>query len=173
MTLLRIGEHQPRLGAGAWVADNARVIGQVEIGAETSVWYGATIRADNDRITIGARCNIQDGAVVHTDAGYPLQIGDEVTVGHQAMLHGCVVGAGSLIGIQTIVLNGARIGSHCLVGAGSLVTEGKEFPDGALIMGRPAKVVRMLDAAQIEGLRASALQYVQQAARHRHLQRID
>lgn len=173
MTLLRIGEHQPRLGTGAWVADNARVIGQVEIGAETSVWYGATIRADNDRITIGARCNIQDGAVVHTDAGYPLQIGDEVTVGHQAMLHGCVVGAGSLIGIQTIVLNGARIGSHCLVGAGSLVTEGKEFPDGALIMGRPAKVVRMLDAAQIEGLRASALQYVQQAARHRHLQRID
>jgi carbonic anhydrase/acetyltransferase-like protein (isoleucine patch superfamily) len=100
-------------------------------------------------------------------------LGDEVTVGHQAMLHGCVVGAGSLIGIQTVVLNGARIGSHCLVGAGSLVTEGKEFPDGALIMGRPAKVVRMLEPAQIEGLRTSALQYVQQAARHRLTQRVD
>jgi carbonic anhydrase/acetyltransferase-like protein (isoleucine patch superfamily) len=173
MALLRIGEHQPRIGAGAWVADNARLIGQVELGAESSVWYGSTIRADNELIRIGARCNIQDGAVLHTDPGFPMLLGDEVTVGHQAMLHGCVVGAGSLIGIQTVVLNGARIGSHCLVGAGSLVTEGKEFPDGALIMGRPAKVVRMLEPAQIEGLRTSALQYVQQAARHRLTQRVD
>ncbi len=173
MALLKLGEHPPRLGPGAWVAHNATVIGQVELGADSSVWYGATIRGDNDLITLGARSNVQEGAVLHTDDGIRLQVGDDVTIGHQAMLHGCTIGHGTLIGIQSIVLNGARIGSHCLVGAGSLVTEGKVFPDGALIMGRPAKVVRMLEPEQIERLLWSAQHYVQQAARHRVAQRID
>lgn len=173
MALYQLGEHRPRIAPDAWVADSANVIGQVEIGALCSVWYGATIRGDNDRITLGARCSVQEGVVLHTDAGIRLTVGDDVTIGHQAMLHGCTVGSGTLIGIQSVILNHARIGSHCLVGAGSLVTEGKEFPDGALIMGRPAKVVRMLEPEQIERLLWSAQHYVQQAARHRQAQRID
>ncbi len=173
MAIYRLGEHQPRIDPGAWVADSASVIGQVHVGAETSVWYGAVIRGDNDRIVLGARTSVQDGAVLHTDTGIPMTVGGDVTIGHQAMLHGCTIGDGTLIGIQSIVLNGARIGRHCLVGAGSLVTEGKEFPDGALIMGRPAKVVRMLDAVQIERLRWSAQHYVEQTARHRLAQRVD
>jgi len=172
MAIYRLGEHQPRLESGAWVADSANVIGQVALGADSSVWYGATVRGDNDLITLGARSNVQDGAVLHTDDGIRLTIGDDVTLGHQVMLHGCTIGNGTLIGIQSIVLNGARIGRHCLVGAGSLVTEGKEFPDGALIVGRPAKVVRMLDTEQIERLLWSAQHYVQQAARHRQAQRV-
>ena len=173
MALLKLGEHQPRLGPGAWVAHNATVIGQVQISADASVWYGAAIRGDNDLITLGARSNVQENAVLHTDDGIRLEIGDDVTIGHQAMLHGCSIGSGTLIGIQSIVLNGARIGRHCLVGAGSLVTEGKAFPDGALIVGRPAKVVRMLEPEQIERLLWSAQHYVAQAARHRLAQRID
>jgi carbonic anhydrase/acetyltransferase-like protein (isoleucine patch superfamily) len=173
MAIYSLGEHQPRLGHGAWVADNASVIGQVELGAHSSVWYGATLRGDNDRITIGARSNVQDGSVLHTDDGIHLEVGDDVTIGHQAMLHGCSVGAGSLIGIQSVILNGARIGRHCLVGAKSLVTEGKEFPDGALIMGSPAKVVRMLEPEQIERLLWSARHYAEQAARHRRAVRVD
>ena len=173
MAIYRLGEHQSRLDAGAWVADSASVIGQVALGADSSVWYGATVRGDNDLISLGARSNVQDGAVLHTDDGIRLTIGDDVTLGHQVMLHGCTIGDGTLIGIQSIVLNGARIGRHCLVGAGSLVTEGKEFPDGALIVGRPAKVVRMLEPEQIERLLWSAQHYVQQAARHRQAQRVD
>ena len=173
MAIYRLGEHQPRLDSGAWVAHSASVVGQVALGADSSVWYGATVRGDNDLITLGARSNVQDGAVLHTDDGIRLTIGDDVTLGHQVMLHGCTIGNGTLIGIQSIVLNGARIGRHCLVGAGSLVTEGKEFPDGALIMGRPAKVVRMLEPEQIERLLWSAQHYVQQAARHRQAQRVD
>lgn len=172
MAIYSLGEHQPRLGAGVWVADNASLIGQVELGALSSVWYGAVLRGDNDRITLGARSNVQDGSVLHTDDGFWLNVGDDVTIGHQAMLHGCSVGAGSLIGIQSVILNGARIGRNCLVGAKSLITEGKEFPDGVLIMGSPAKVVRALEPAQIERLHWSAQHYAQQATRHRTAQRV-
>ncbi|HQU51231.1 MAG TPA: gamma carbonic anhydrase family protein, partial [Casimicrobiaceae bacterium] len=156
----------PRLGPGAGVAPTATVIGRVELGAESSVWWGSVIRADNDPIVIGARCNIQDGAVLHTDEGVPMRLGDGVSVGHQAMLHGCIVGDGALIGIQAVVLNGARIGRNCLVGAGALLTEGKEFPDGALIVGSPAKVVRMLTPEQIEGIRHNERDYVENALRY-------
>jgi carbonic anhydrase/acetyltransferase-like protein (isoleucine patch superfamily) len=154
------------------VADSASVIGQVRLGAQTSVWYGAVVRGDNDLVTVGDRCNIQDGAVLHTDAGLHLSVGCQVTVGHQAMLHGCTVGDGSLIGIGSVVLNGATIGRHCLVGAQSLVTEGKTFPDGALILGSPAKVVRLLSPEEIERLIWSAGHYVTQTARHRQAERI-
>ena len=166
MAIYQLGEHAPRLGPGAWVAPTATVIGRVELGAESSVWWGSVIRADNDPIVIGARCNIQDGSVLHTDEGVPMRLGDGVSVGHQAMLHGCIVGDGALIGIQAVVLNGARIGRNCLVGAGALVTEGKEFPDGALIVGSPAKVVRMLTPEQIEGIRHNERDYVENALRY-------
>jgi len=172
MALFQLGEHQPLIAPDAWVADSASVIGRVRLGAEASVWYGAVLRGDNDQLSIGARSNVQDGSVLHTDAGIPLVVEDDVTVGHQVMLHGCTVGAGSLIGIQSVILNGARIGKNCLVGAKSLVTEGKTFPDGALIVGSPAKVVRMLTPEQIERLFWSAKHYVQQAERHRQAQRI-
>lgn len=173
MAIYSLGEHQPRLGEAAWVADNASVIGRVELGAHSSVWYGATLRGDNDLITLGARSNVQDGSVLHTDDGIRLDVGDDVTLGHQVMLHGCSIGSGTLVGIQSVILNGARIGRNCLVGAKSLVTEGKEFPDGALIMGSPAKVVRMLEPEQIERLLWSAKHYVEQAARHRRAVRVD
>ena len=166
MAIYQLGEHAPRLGPGAWVAPTATLIGRVELGAESSVWWGSVIRADNDPIVIGARCNIQDGAVLHTDAGVPMRLGVGVSVGHQAMLHGCIVGDGALIGIQAVVLNGARIGRNCLVGAGALITEGKEFPDGALIVGSPAKVVRMLTPEQIEGIRSNERGYVANALRY-------
>ena len=149
------------------MADNAQVIGRVELADDASVWYGAVLRGDNDRITIGARSNIQDGSVLHADAGFPLTLGADVTVGHQAMLHGCTVGDGSLIGIQAVVLNGATIGRRCLVGAGAVVTEGKEFPDGSLILGAPAKAVRSITPEQVERLRFGALHYVENAERHR------
>lgn len=173
MAIYRLGEDEPHLAAGAWVADNATVIGRVRLGVDASVWYGSVIRGDNDLISIGARSNIQDGSVLHTDHGIPMVIGDDVTVGHQVMLHGCTVGDGSLIGIQSVVLNGARIGRNCLVGAKSLVTEGKEFPDGSLIMGSPAKVVRMLTPEQFQMLAYGAGHYIHQAARHRAAQKID
>lgn len=172
MAIYRLGEHSPQIAADAWVAPEATVLGRVALGAAASVWYGAVLRGDNDLITVGERSNVQDGSVLHTDHGIPLVLGDDVTIGHQVMLHGCTVGSGSLIGIQSVILNGARIGKNCLVGAKSLVTEGKEFPDGSLIMGSPAKVVRVLTPEQIQGLMASAAHYVQQAARHRAAQRI-
>jgi len=167
MAIYQLGDDAPRIAQSAWVADCARVIGKVEIGDDASVWYGAVVRGDNDWIRIGRGTNIQDGAALHTDAGIELLIGDNVTVGHQVMLHGCTVGDGSLIGIQAVVLNGARIGRHCLVGAGSLVTEGKEFPDGSLIVGSPARVVRALTPEQIQGLLRSAADYADNARRHR------
>jgi carbonic anhydrase/acetyltransferase-like protein (isoleucine patch superfamily) len=172
MAIYRLGEDVPQLGADAWVADSATVLGRVRLGAAASVWYGAVLRGDNDLIQVGARSNIQDGSVLHTDHGIALTLGEGVTVGHQVMLHGCTVGDGSLVGIQSVILNGARIGKHCLVGAKSLVTEGKEFPDGALIMGSPAKVVRMLSPEQIQLLQMSAAHYVQLAARHRLAQKV-
>ncbi|MCX8520723.1 MAG: gamma carbonic anhydrase family protein [Rhodoferax sp.] len=157
----------PRIAASAWVADSAQVIGNVELAEDCSVWFGAVLRGDTERICIGRGSNIQDGSVLHADAGEPLEIGANVTVGHQAMLHGCSVGDGSLIGIGAVLLNGARIGRFCLVGAGALVTEGKEFADGSLILGSPAKAVRQLSAEQQQGLRWSAQHYIDNARRFR------
>jgi carbonic anhydrase/acetyltransferase-like protein (isoleucine patch superfamily) len=163
----RLGESIPSIAATAWVADSAQVIGDVVLADGASVWFSAVLRGDNTRIQIGQRTNIQDGAVIHSDVGCPTTLGDDVTVGHQAMLHGCTVGDGSLIGIQAVVLNRARIGKSCLVAAGAVVTEGKEFPDGWLIMGAPAKAVRPLTTEQIAGLMASAASYVGNAHRYR------
>lgn len=157
----------PQISDSAWVADSAQVMGQVALADDANVWFGVVIRGDMDAIQIGKRTNIQDLSVLHADAGVPLTIGDDVTVGHHVMLHGCTVGDGSLIGIGAIVLNGAKIGKGCLVGAGSLVTEGKEFPDGSMIMGSPAKVVRQLSPEQLQGLLNSAEHYVDNARRFR------
>ena len=167
MAIYRLGEHAPRVAPGAWVADSASLIGRVELAEGASVWYGCVLRGDNDWLRVGRNSNVQDGSVLHTDSGIELVIGDHVTIGHLVMLHGCHIGEGSLIGIQSVVLNRARIGRHCLVGAGSLVTEGKEFPDGSMIMGTPAKVVRPLTPEEIARLAGSAAHYVQQAERHR------
>jgi len=173
MSIYQLDQWRPEVHPSAFVADSAQVIGQVSLGAEASVWFGCVVRGDTELISIGAGSNIQDASVLHTDYGFPLQVGERVTVGHQVMLHGCCIGDETLIGIGAVVLNGARIGKHCLVGAGALVTEGKEFPDGSLILGSPAKVVRMLTPEQIEGLRASAQHYIENARRYRSsLQRL-
>jgi carbonic anhydrase/acetyltransferase-like protein (isoleucine patch superfamily) len=157
----------PQLGVGVWVAGTAAVVGRVILEDEANIWFGATLRGDNEAITVGRGSNIQENSVLHTDMGFPLTIGANCTIGHKAMLHGCTIGAGSLIGMAATVLNGARIGSGCLIGAGALITEGKEIPDGALVMGAPGKVVRMLDAAAREKLLASAAHYRTAAARFR------
>ena len=174
MAIYQLEDDVPELHASAWVADSARVIGKVRLAEGVSIWYGAVLRGDNDLIGIGRNSNVQDGSVLHTDHGMPLTLGEGVTVGHQVMLHGCSIGDNSLIGIQSVVLNGARIGRDSIVGAGALVTEGKQFPDGVLIVGAPAKVVRELTPEQIAHLRQMALHYVRQQQRHAHgLRRID
>ena len=160
MAIYQLGEHAPDIDATAYVADSATLIGKVTLEQDASVWSGATIRGDTERITIGKGSNVQEGTVMHTDMGFPLTIGSNVTIGHQAMLHGCTVGDGSLIGIQAVILNGAKIGKGCLVGAGALVTEGKEFPDYSLIIGAPAKAVRTLGPEDITRLEMSAASYV-------------
>ena len=165
MAIYELDGVAPRVADTAWVADSAQVIGNVVLGAQASVWFGTVVRGDMASITIGAGSNIQDTSVLHADAGQPVTIGERVTVGHQAVLHGCTVGDESLIGIGAIVLNGAKIGKNCLVAAGALVTEGKEFPDGSMIMGAPAKLVRQLTPEQIEGLRQSAQHYINNAQR--------
>ena len=137
------------------------MIGQVELGEDAGIWFGAVLRGDNERISIGARTNIQEGAMVHTDPGHPVSIGADCTIGHHAIVHGATIGANSLVGMGATILNGARIGANCLVGANALVTERKEFPDGSLIVGSPAKAIRMLDAAAIESIRHSAAHYVE------------
>jgi carbonic anhydrase/acetyltransferase-like protein (isoleucine patch superfamily) len=165
MAVYQLDVHTPQIAASAWVADNAQVMGEVQMDAHSSVWFSSVVRGDSAKITIGEGSNIQDGSVLHADVGMPLTIGKHVTVGHMVQLHGCTVGDESLIGIGAIVLNGAKIGKNCLVGAGSLVTEGKEFADGSMILGSPAKVVRELTPDQIEGLRRSAQHYVNNANR--------
>lgn len=150
-----------------WIAPDARVIGDVRVGRDAGIWFGAVLRGDNERITIGAGSNVQEHCVLHTDPGFPLTVGEGCTIGHRAILHGCTIGDGSLVGMGAIVLNGARIGRSCLVGAGALVTEGKAFPDGSLIVGSPARVVRQLDDAAIARLRASAQLYVANGRRFR------
>jgi carbonic anhydrase/acetyltransferase-like protein (isoleucine patch superfamily) len=160
MAIYQLGDIAPEIDPSAFVAESATLIGKVTLEANASVWYGATLRGDNERITIGVNSNVQEGTVMHTDMGFPLTLGANVTVGHQAMLHGCTVGDGSLIGIGAVILNGARIGQGCLVGAGALVTEGKQFPDHSLILGSPAKVVRTLTQEDLQRLQASAASYV-------------
>jgi len=167
MAIYQLDDDIPRIADTAWVADSAQVIGRVELHEGASVWFGAVLRGDNEWITVGRGSNVQDGTVMHTDMGCPLTIGEHVTIGHQAMLHGCTIGDGSLIGIQAVVLNNAKIGRNCLVGAGALVTEGKEFPDGSLIMGAPAKVVGQLTPERFERIRQGALSYAQKADRFR------
>jgi carbonic anhydrase/acetyltransferase-like protein (isoleucine patch superfamily) len=160
MAIYQLGEHAPDIDPSAYIADSATVIGKVRIEANASVWSGVTIRGDNDLITIGENSNLQEGCVLHTDPGYSLVLAQHVSIGHQAMLHGCAIGEGSLIGIQAVILNGAKIGRNCLVGAGALVTEGKEFPDNSLIIGTPAKAIRVLSEEEIAGLRRNADNYV-------------
>ena len=161
-----LGDCSPEfVGDGHFVAANATVIGNVRLLPEASVWFNCVLRGDNEPIEVGAGSNVQDGCVLHTDPGFPLTIGTHVTVGHKVMLHGCTIGDNSLIGIGSIILNGATIGAKCLVGAHSLVTEGKSFPDGSLILGSPARVVRELTAEEIAGLTESARHYVANAAR--------
>lgn len=162
--LYSLGARRVRLvGEGHFVAPSAQVMGDVILEASSSVWFGAVIRGDNDQITVGEGSNIQDGAVLHTDPGYPLVVGKDVTVGHQAMLHGCQIGEGALIGIQAVILNGARIGKESLVGAKSLVPEGMEVPEGVLVMGTPAKVRRELTEDERRFLRLGAQHYAAKA----------
>ena len=166
MPLYAIDELAPALGPGAWAAPSADLIGDVRLGPRASVWFGAVIRADNTRILIGEESNIQDGAVGHSDPGAPLIIGPRVTVGHQAILHGCTIGEGALVGMGARVLNGAIIGDRCLVGAGALVTEGKRFEAGLLIVGAPARVLRPLSEQELAMLELSAAHYANKAAHY-------
>lgn len=164
MAIYRLGAHVPRIAADCFIAPEATIIGDVTIGSGSNIWPGAVLRGDVEPITIGNGCSIQDNAVLHTDPGCPLSIGDGVTVGHQATLHGCRIGNGSLIGMQAIVLNLAVIGQSTLVGAGAIITERKQFGDRVLIVGAPAKVVRELTAEQIEQMRELAQRYVDRGA---------
>jgi len=167
VAIYQLGDDVPRIADSAWVADSAQVIGRVQMGENASVWFGSVLRGDNEWLTLGARVNVQDGSVLHSDPGFPLVLEDDVSLGHMVMLHGCSVGEGSLVGIQAVVLNGAKIGKGCLVGAGSVVTEGKEFPDHSLILGAPAKVVREVTPEQVARLRMTALHYVEKARMYR------
>ena len=161
MPIYQLGEHQPQIAASAYITESANLIGKVMIGEQASIWFGCTLRGDNELINISAGSNVQENCVLHTDPGCPLHVGKNVTIGHQVMLHGCTIGDGSLVGIQAIVLNRAVIGKNCLVGAGSLVTEGKVFPDNSLILGSPAKLVRTLSEEEIGQLQQAAAIYIQ------------
>jgi carbonic anhydrase/acetyltransferase-like protein (isoleucine patch superfamily) len=167
MPVYRLQDFAPAIAASAYIAPTATVIGRVVLQDHASVWFGATLRGDNEHISIGVNSNVQESAVLHTDPGFPLSVGANVTVGHQAMLHGCTIGDGSLIGIHAVVMNGAVIGKRCLVGAGAIVTERKVFPDGSLILGAPAKVVRELSAQEQADLFESAAVYVKRQVHYR------
>jgi len=167
MPIYSLGDRQPVLGHEAWVAPNATVIGDVRLGENASIWWSAVVRGDNDTITIGANSNIQDGSVLHVDAGVPLTIGANVTVGHLVMLHGCTIGDESLIGIKSVILNKAVIGRHCIIGANSLIPEGKVIPERSLVMGSPGKVVRQLSDEEVARLVPAAQGYVENARRYR------
>ncbi len=158
---------RPELAADCWVAPTAVLVGRVVLGPGASIWWGAVLRGDNEPITVGAGSNVQDGCVMHTDPGFPLTVGPAVTVGHMAMLHGCEIGEGSLIGIGAVVLNGARIGRNCLIGAKALVPEGREIPDGSLVMGIPGKVVGEVRPEQIARIAAGTAKYVANGRRYR------
>jgi carbonic anhydrase/acetyltransferase-like protein (isoleucine patch superfamily) len=166
MAIYELDGIAPRLGSGAWVADSAEVIGNVQLGENASIWFGAVLRGDNETMTIGRNSNVQDMSMLHSDPGSPLTVGENVTIGHQVMLHGCTIGDNSLIGIQAVVLNNAKIGRNSIVGAGSVVTEGKEFPDNSLIFGSPAKVMRTISDEDAAKLRHGSDHYVQNAVRY-------
>lgn len=163
MPLYAIAGQRPTVHPSAWVAPSAELVGDVHLGAEASVWFGAVIRADNTPITVGARANVQEGAMLHSDPGAPCTVGEGCTVGHHAILHGCTLGANVLVGMGATVLNRAVIGEDCLIGAGALVTEGKSFPAGQLIVGAPARAVRALEPEAIAALRMSAAHYAHKA----------
>ena len=165
MSVYRLGDLTPQIDESAWVAPSASVVGNVNLAAQSSVWFGAVLRGDNEPINIGARSNIQDNSVLHTDPGAPLNIGEGVIVGHRVMLHGCTIGDNSLIGIGATVLNHVKIGKNCLIGAHALITEGKEIPDNSMVIGAPGKVIRTLTESQIAMLRLNAEIYVKNAER--------
>jgi carbonic anhydrase/acetyltransferase-like protein (isoleucine patch superfamily) len=169
MLKYRLDERRVETRGECFIAPNATLIGSVILEHDTSVWFNAVVRADNDVITIGEGSNVQDGAVLHTDAGLPLAVGPRCTIGHMVMLHGCIIDEGSLIGIKAVVLNRAKIGKNCLIGANSLVTEGKEIPDRSLVLGSPAKVVRQLTDEEVQGLLMSARHYVEHGRHYRHM----
>jgi carbonic anhydrase/acetyltransferase-like protein (isoleucine patch superfamily) len=170
----KLGEQAPQIHDSVFLADEATVIGNVNLHENVSIWPGAVLRGDNEPITIGKGSNVQEGAVLHADPGFPLTVEGNVSIGHQAMLHGCTVKEGSLIGIQAVILNGAVIGRNCLVAAGAIVTEGKTFPDNSLILGAPAKVVREMTEADIERIRSNASEYAERRAFYKKaLVRID
>jgi carbonic anhydrase/acetyltransferase-like protein (isoleucine patch superfamily) len=174
MAIYQFGEHKPDIDPSAFVAAEATVIGDVILAEGASVWHGVVIRGDSARISVGKGSNVQDGAVLHADEGVPLTIGDNVTVGHQAMLHGCTIGEGTLVGIQAVVLNNAVIGRNCLIGAGAVVTEGKQFPDNSLIVGAPARVVREMSPEQVLKVGQNAKHYAaHQQEYRRKLRRLD
>lgn len=174
MPVYRLGNHVPQIDPSAFIAESANIIGNVIIEAGASVWFGCTVRADNDLIVIGAGSNIQDGSVLHADPGFPLIIGRHVTVGHMAVLHGCTIGDGSLIGIRATVLNGSVIGQGCIVGAVSLVTEGKQFAENSVLMGAPARVARVTNAEDSAWLKGTAAHYIKNGERFKErLVRLD
>ena len=163
--LYKLDEHEPILDGDYYVADSAIVLGKVRLCKDASVWFGAVLRGDTELITIGEGSNVQECSVLHTDLGFPLNIGKDVTIGHKVMLHGCTIGDGSLIGINTVVLNGAKIGKGCLIGANALITEGMEVPDGSLVLGSPGRIKGELSEDQQQGLILSAKHYVENGKR--------
>lgn len=174
MPLYALGGRQPQIAADAWVAPSADLIGEVHLSTHASVWFGAVIRADNTPIRIGVRTNVQDGATLHSDPGAPCTLGEDVTVGHRAILHGCTIGDRVLVGMGAVILNHAVIAENCLIGAGALITEGKTFPPGHLIVGSPAKAIRPLDESQKAMLKASAALYAAKQRQYaQNLARVD
>ena len=165
MAIYQLGDKVPVIPASCYIAPEATIIGSVTLGERVTIMSGAVLRGDNEPMRIGKATNIQEGSVIHSDPGFPVTLGENVTIGHQVMLHGCTVGDGTLIGIKAVVLNGAKIGRNCIVGAGALVTEGKEFPDGSMILGAPARAVRELSPEQQAGLPRIAEHYVANAKR--------
>jgi carbonic anhydrase/acetyltransferase-like protein (isoleucine patch superfamily) len=164
--IVKLGDREPELlGENQFIAPNATIIGTVRLRSNTSIWFNAVLRGDTEWIDIGDNTSVQDGCVLHADPGFPLRIGQGVTIGHKAMLHGCEIGDNTLVGIGSILLNGAKVGRDCLIGANSLITLGKQFPDGVLIMGSPAKVIRKLQPAEIKENRISAQLYVENGKR--------
>jgi carbonic anhydrase/acetyltransferase-like protein (isoleucine patch superfamily) len=168
-----LGERRVIARGNHWIAPNAAVIGSVVLEQDSSVWFNAVVRGDNDLITIGARSNVQDGSVLHTDDGIPLTLGRDVTIGHLVMAHGCTIGDCTLIGIKSVIMNRARVGSYCLIGANSLITEGKEIPDRSLVMGSPGKIIRQLTDAEVEYVRWNAENYVRKIQLYREQLRIE
>ena len=167
MPIFQFKTYSPHLSSSAWIAHDANIIGKIKIMEKVSVWFGATLRGDNEEILLGEGSNIQENCVLHTDHGFPLMIGKNCTIGHSVILHGCSISDNTLIGMGSTILNGAQIGKGCLIGAGSLITENKIIPDGSLVMGSPGKVIRELDEEVKESLIGSALHYQQRAAEFR------